>query len=322
MEYLSKKNSNATNYQQLLKNYSEINNSYKRTLTFHLGTDAGFFSEFNNMVLAILYCLQNRIRFKLYSQRGNLAIKKGWQDYFLPFCPETSFYFHNRYNRRSYQIKKAKTWPPVLLKLITSNHYLTQDVWNLFRNREFENSEFDIRELGLKNTTLLESAQTIIKMIWHYNETAKNIINDFKASIPLPENYISIHIRAGDKSKEKEIYNVERYMEEAAKLNICKNAFVLTDDYHIIQELNLNYPEWKFLTLCSPSEKGYLHSEFVNLSRKEKYLRHLKLLANIDICASSKHFIGTFSSGPGTYLAMRLGEEKCTGIDYNSWMLW
>lgn len=68
----------------------------KDKLIFHLGHSAGFYSEFNNMVLAILYCKQHSIDFRLYSADANFGIRKGWRDYFLPFCAEkksnTSFY--------------------------------------------------------------------------------------------------------------------------------------------------------------------------------------------------------------------------------------
>lgn len=306
----------------LLRSYSELNNSFRKTLIFRLGADAGFFSEFNNMVFAILFCLQNRIKFRLYSKRGNLSYKKGWQDFFLPFCEETEFYLHSRYNKRAYQVKNARSCPPALLKLLTANSYLTQDIWDKFRSKEFESTSFNIPELGIINASLPDAAQVIIQMLWRYNKSASTHISSYINSISLPENYISMQIRGGDKNKEKEIYAVESYMKEAINSSISKNVFVLTDDYRIMQELKMKYPTWKFSTLCSPSEKGYVHPEFVKLSKKERYLKVLKLLASIDICASSEHFIGTYSSNPGNYLAMRMGKENFTGIDYNEWLLW
>jgi hypothetical protein len=34
----------------LQEKYNTLNNSYKKTLVFHLGKDAGFFSEYNFMI--------------------------------------------------------------------------------------------------------------------------------------------------------------------------------------------------------------------------------------------------------------------------------
>ena len=146
----------------LIINYIELNNSFERKLTFHLGAEAGFFSEINNMILAIIFCLENEIKFTLYSKRGNFSYSKGWNDFFFPFCDQTKFYLHSRYNRRAYQMKNAKKLPPHLLKTLTRTDFLTQDIWDSFRKQEFSRKEFTIPQLGLENATLLKVSKTII----------------------------------------------------------------------------------------------------------------------------------------------------------------
>ena len=74
----------------LLNKYKELNESYKPILVYHVGIDAGFFSEFNDLIFMILYCLEHKIQFKLYSDDANFGIEKGWQDYFEPFCEEVA----------------------------------------------------------------------------------------------------------------------------------------------------------------------------------------------------------------------------------------
>src|SRR6185369_14450129 len=83
-----------------LVDYQRFNDTFKRTLVFHLGVEAGFFSEFNNMVLAMLYCLHHQIRFVLYSDNANFKVSKGWEDFFLPFCEETRRPEHRELNNR------------------------------------------------------------------------------------------------------------------------------------------------------------------------------------------------------------------------------
>ena len=306
----------------LIKNYNELNNSFDRKLTFHLGAEAGFFSEINNMVLAIIYCLDNKIKFTLYSKQGNISYSKGWNDFFIPFCDQTELFLHERYNRRTYQVKKGKKVPPYLLKILTGNDLLTQDIWDSFRSKKFTSKEFTIPELDLEKASLLETSKTIISMIWRYQKGAEKIIANFKNSILLPQNYISIHIRSGDKSLETNTYSINKYMAKAQSLSLPKNAFILTDDYSIIENLRIQYSDWSFLSLCNVSERGYIHSEFNKKTKHERYLQHLKLLASIDICAESDHFIGTYSSNPGMYLGMRIGEENCSCLDFDSWVLW
>ena len=71
-----------------LQQYRMYNSSFRRKFVYRLGGSAGFFSEYNNMVLAILYCIVNRIQFVLESEEANFSSGKGWTEFFLPFCKE------------------------------------------------------------------------------------------------------------------------------------------------------------------------------------------------------------------------------------------
>ena len=306
----------------LIDKYIKLNNSFNRKLTFHLGAEAGFFSEINNLVLCLIYCLDNNIKFTLYSKKGNFSYAEGWNDFFLPFCDQTDFFLHQRYNRRAYQMKNRKKLPPYLLKIFTRNDLLTQDIWDSFRSEEFASKKFTVPKLNLEKASLLETAKTIIPIIWRYKKGTKEIIDGYKQSIILPRDFISIHIRSGDKTLEANTFSIEKYMERANSLNLSRNAFILTDDYSVIENLNKQYTDWNFFSLCSESERGYIHSDFNKKGKIERYHSHLKLLASIDICSESEHFIGTYSSNPGMFMGMRIGEEKCSCLDFDSWVLW
>lgn len=49
------------NNELTFERYQALNRTFRKELIFHLGSDAGFYSEFNNMILAIIYCLQYHI---------------------------------------------------------------------------------------------------------------------------------------------------------------------------------------------------------------------------------------------------------------------
>lgn len=307
---------------ELLENYTRLNNSFEKKMTFHLGVDAGFFSEFNNMVLAILYCLQNEIKFTLYSKKANFALEKGWMDFFTPFCEESTFFLHRRYNRRGYQAKNQRPLPPKVLKFLSGDDYLTQDIWDSFRNEEFSKTKFTFPSLQLNNASLLDATQSIISMVWNYNPTSKKIVDDYKNSIKLTEKYLSMHIRAGDKILEAKTFTTQKYMVKAIGLEASKKIFVMTDDFSLINNLRNFYSDWEYITLETPSEKGYDHSKFKKLDKHDKYMQLLKLFASLDICAGAEKYIGTYSSNIGMFMGMRIGEEKCIGVDYDSWVLW
>ena len=86
-----------------VKDYNKLNNSFKKKLVFRIGESAGFFSEYNNMVLAMHYCLVNRIRFILNSKDANFSIHKGWEDFFKPFCKEYNYSLFQIYNLRFFK---------------------------------------------------------------------------------------------------------------------------------------------------------------------------------------------------------------------------
>ena len=44
-------------------------------LLYRIGSDAGFFSEYNNMVLAMVYCQRNNMRFLLSSYGANFSLQ-------------------------------------------------------------------------------------------------------------------------------------------------------------------------------------------------------------------------------------------------------
>ena len=62
------------NPNDLATRYRLLNSSFKKTMIYHIGIDAGFFTEYTYMLHAILYCLQHKIQFKLYSDDANFCL--------------------------------------------------------------------------------------------------------------------------------------------------------------------------------------------------------------------------------------------------------
>ena len=161
----------------------------------------------------------------------------------------------------------------------------------------------------------------LIDLTWQYNLMTKRRVDDLIQSVNLPKDYIGIHIRQGDKVKEFKAFNYFEYIERAESLSKIRKAFILTDDYTVINKLRIKFRKWDFFTLCGEDEKGYSHNEFSkkNLGFKDEKL--VRLFSSIDILNNSKLFMGTFSSNPGMYLGMRRPKETCSGLDFNSWTL-
>jgi hypothetical protein len=308
-----------------INSYKSLNNSFDKKMLFRLGADAGYFSEFNNMVLAIAFCLSRRIKFILYSKSTFYSSEDSWNDFFIPFGPQNDDDLNLEINLRPYQVNSTLNYKfsKIFYKTRNNIDYLTQDLWSEFHNDEsgFSKELFTVPELDVYNFTLLEFSQIIIKNIWVYNSASLAENERLKSMVNLPSKYISLHIRSGDKILEKSLHPMHDYMKLIKNLD-CNNVFVLTDNYDVIEDLSNSYGDYNFFTLCRSNERGYFHKDFVKLDAEAKYMSHIQLFASVDLCAKSQKFIGTYSSNPGMYMGMRIGEEKCIGVDYNNWLIW
>lgn len=301
--------------------YRVLNDGYSKKLYFHLGVNAGFFSEYNHMLLAMLYCLEHRIQFVLYSADANFRVDKGWDDFFLPFCPETDDEFHHANNFRWLKIYQPRRKLRIFLrKKARGIDLLTHDVWRKFKNERFAKRHFFIPELGIDGG-LLDATRVLHSMVWRYNEKTRAAVDARIALVGLPEQYLGLHIRGGDKVIEHEIFDASVYMRTASSLGATRNAFVLTDDYSVFERLVAQYPDWAFYTTCSPSERGYFHEEYQKLDAQAKAEQLLNLFAAMDLLAGAEHFIGTFSSNPGMNLGLRMPAERVHGVDYDTWKI-
>lgn len=303
--------------------YRNVNRSFRYELVFHIGTDAGFYSEFNNMVLAIIYCLQYRVKFSLCSSDANFGEKDGWADYFIPFCDEVEECFHHKYNMRyddpffiSHGINRLEI---LLWRMFHKHTYLTSDLFYRFRNVEFERKHFSLPELEFEGG-LRELGGRIIDLVYKFNDKTENEICSIISKLHLPEKYVGFHIRGGDKFVEHKLEQCATYISKAEKLTNIRKAFILTDDYEIFQKLQTDFPIWTFYTLTQSNEKGYLHQEFLQKTNVEKKRELIKLFSAMEILRKSEVFVGTFSSNPGMFLGMCM--KNAYGVDFERWLLW
>ena len=303
----------------LLDKYQILNNSFKKRVVFRLGDTAGFFSEYNNMILCMLYCLNNRIRFELCSIDANFSNRLGWLDYFEPFCCEFNHVL--TYNRRNIPNRRRKKVMAEIQKRLYRVDYLTYDLWNCIRSRELEKKEYDIGDLGIIGT-IQDACKPLVQLTWRYNDDTKTAISKLIKTLNLPSSYVGFHIRGGDKYLEMDIKHIREYVSKAETLTNEKNVFILTDDYSIIESFQIDYPQWNIYTMCQESERGYFHLKFQQ--ENKEYIRnaHLRLFAAVDILSGASLFVGTFSSNPGMYLGMRMDKEKVHGVDLDCWQIW
>lgn len=303
----------------LAEEYKKLNSSFRKTLIFHLGIDAGFFAEYTYMVNAILYCLQHKIQFKLYSADANFGYDKGWTDYFMPFCEEVTESFHRKYNIHtapawskvvsvSMQQKSLKfiKWKlkSIVINLVASVSSLcVYKSWTqLNHNVTFNpNQHFCIPELGVDGD-YMHAFNKLAEITFRFNRETTIECNKLIESLQLPPNYIGCQIRGGDKVTETELLSPKYYAQIMKDKIENQTAFVLTDDYTIFHRLQESSPNTRWLTLCSPEEKGYVNSTFMQNTGLQKKAQILRLMASMQILLNSSYFVGSITTGPSLFL--------------------
>jgi hypothetical protein len=158
-------------------------------------------------------------------------------------------------------------------------------------------------------------------MTWRFKPEIEEEIRAASARADLPENYLAVHIRAGDKIKEYEGSPLAAYMDKLQSVSDLREVLVMTDDYRIFEQLCADYPDWNFQTLESPKQEGYQHRKNKRKSPAEKRAGTIGFFAGIELAANAEHFVGTFSSNVGKYLGMRMESKRCHAVDIDEWSL-
>lgn len=305
-----------------LERYDELNRSFGRKLVFRFGDGAGFFSEFNNMVLAMLYCLDNRIRFTLYTPPdGTLAIKEGWNDYFQPFCEQTTAAFHKVHNERIFLKPPSRRQKAIraLWKWRGGFDYFTYELWDAFRSPRFIQKTFDLPDLAIHGD-LLSATSRLIGMLWRYSDGIREPIQRRIQGLELPEKFIGLHIRGGDKVQEAKVFAPDDYMALVQRHTDLRDVFVLTDEFRFVRHLRANYAGYRFYTTCGPHETGYDFPAFQKLDKATQFGEYAKLLASMDVLSRAVLAFGSRKTNPGMFLGMSIG-KKFIGIDSDKWLV-
>lgn len=307
---LPEKELNINDLSDFWKKYNKINESYNE-VCIYLGIGTGFFSEFNNLILAILYCLVNKIKFKLYLVNAKgFPNNKGFEEFFMPFCKELIYdadtEFNNIFNFPKNEVE-------VLLPIMKYKYgisYFTTDIFYNMRYNDFRNSHFIIKELGIDGD-IYNAFGIIAKNIFRFNNETKKEIYKLINNLNLPKKYIGFHIRAGDKITEAELIKPEKYIESLKKHSDIKDIFISTDDYSVVEKLKNQYGnEYNIYTLTNKKELGYNQGDFESSNKNEKYNHLIEFFASIEILLNSELCFGSYTSNPSIFLGAVLGKEK------------
>lgn len=295
-------------------------------------THRGLYSELVNLALAKVYADKYNYRLLVNSRNWNSKIDNGLSDWFIPYFEETHSiltYQEKIYNNERPWIGKIYYNPSAFWGYWRERLY--NKIYNIFNPTALLSKEsFQRMHSGdflsqYSEGELLNAVSNSFKKFYNYNALTQNSISEKKQYINIPDNYISVHIRRGDKivTGEMEDLDLNIYADAIRKNSyISNNIYIATDDVTVISYISKKLDDTdikiyynKENKLKGFDEKTYnLKSDFV---RRDEVLN---MLFDMDMMINSSFFIGTFSSNVGCVVAMYLGLDKCYSIDV-SWKI-
>lgn len=286
-----------------------------KKLVYSLGR-RGFFSEINNLVLAIIYSKRYGYNLIVNTFYWNYRIKKGLGDYFKcnlsvsnnPLSAQmTRTGISEKFNPMSLHdwFYKLCEYQNKIYDAISRNMVWGKQVYNQLRSPSFRNSilrdEFS-KELG---------------EILALNETIGEKVKSIRRDIGLPDDFIGVHIRRGDKITTGEMDNIslKRYVSKIEEYDI-DDVYIATDDISTINSIREALDN-KYKIYHNPCLKtnGFNEGAFNKLSKRAKQMEAETLLTDMFILFDSKNFIGTYSSNLSRVVPCIIGFDKCISLD-------
>ena len=295
-------------------------------------THRGLYSELVNLALAKVYADKYNYQLLVNSRNWNSKIDNGLSDWFIPYFEET-------HSILTYQEKIYNNEKPWIGKI----YYNPSAFWGYWRERLYNKifKFFNPTALLSKESfqrmhsgdflsqysegELLNAVSNSFKKFYNYNALTQNNISEKKQYINIPDNYISIHIRRGDKivTGEMEDINLNIYVDAIRKYSyISNNIYIATDDVTVISYISkkLSDTDIKIYYNKENKLKGFDEKTYNLKSDSVRRDEVLNMLFDMDMMINSSFFIGTFSSNVGCVVAMYLGLDKCHSIDV-SWKI-
>jgi len=310
-----------------LKKYEKVNSGFRSKYVYCFGGDyQGFYSELNNMILAMAYCLKNGLRFELCV--NDKAFLDGcWKNVFRPFCKENKGLFHRFFNRRyaiyhhvpdltTTLINKVRTMGVFLYHLFKSD-MVTSDCFDTYRTFWFYHSKFTVTDL-FENASLQDVCHELTQMVYRFNDEWQSLIDKAVSSLNLPEHYAAVQIRRGDKAREKKLVSEEIVFNKMGGVINTNNVFVFTDDYGCIETLKRQFPQYNIFTLATPEDRGYNNEAFKHDTERQR-AGCIKMFASMQVIARSDMFVGSMTTNPGMFLGMYMPKDKVAYVDADRW---
>ncbi len=300
----------------LTEQYTSQNQRYHKRLVWQLGR-SGFFSEVNMMIGGMCYALTNRLRFEIDSSTFGCAGSLGWEDYWNPIFDETRSRAFRWIVGDSWSARGKRTVQRTLRMLHPGT--ITKDiVWPILRSAEYNKQNIEWPELGVKGP-IIKGYAWLMRMI--YENLRADIAQSIRIQnelLGLPEKYVALQVRRGDKIEMNDagaVYiGIDEFVRCINEHSELDTVFVVADDSRVISDLSADN-ERRWIHRIEEGSAGYLHTQFLDMDPKERKRRIIRLLADFLVCVDATFFVGTYSSNFSRSVGAFRKDEECVSMD-------
>lgn len=301
----------------------------KSTIIYCLST-RGLYSELFNLCLADVYAQKRHLALKLNTWLWNSRVDKGWQDYFEPTvaCSNSPLSAQDRvytnekpwigkiyYNPKAFYSFYFRLFLNQLYRCLHPTHLLTKDIFSDMRSEQFVHDVLGKDAFSM----MLES----FRRLYVLNDETSELIRQRKKALKLPESYIGVHIRRGDKITTHEMNDIhlDRYVNAILQYkSVSSNIYIATDDTSVVDYIQQKTAGQHFNIFYNFQNKsqGFDEQTFNQASKEARREETLNVLLDMDVLVHSSFFIGTYTSNLSRVVPFFLGLDRCVSLD-NDW---
>jgi hypothetical protein len=303
----------------LRERYQAVNESYAHSFVFQLGNGGGFCAEMIGMLKLLSACLASRLQFKLgsVSKPQGYCVERGFEDYFEPLFEVVESPILSLLNRPVYGLSRRlpfkRVVANVILKRVVGNMTYSFDAPQVSASASFE----ALRILLELDYDWWSVQRAIVESLFVYNSKTAAAVNDFviQQRRTLGDEYISLHVRRGDKISEAPLCPISSFVNRLpSEAYSGMPVYVATDDHEAVEELRRECG-FKVTIVSSPSRErqGYQQGAFNSLPPSARYRATIEFLQELEILVNSCYLIGSSISNVFSWAQYRRG--NCGVVD-------
>ena len=264
-------------------------------------TNRGLFSEINKLLVAIHYCEQNRYHLKIELEErsrldGRLYFQHGFEKYF--------------------------EWRNIRIQYNENHSYQKTIVCGGFGENKTDPTRIVFQQLKQVDMDFETAVTTRRQLV--LTPTIMNQVQQKIAELNLPENFVFMHIRRGDKLiQEANFIGFDEFFQTHIDSNSgVKHLFIASDDCDTIMEAKTYLKENRFDYEIYTNVNSEQHGNDTSQRRNQYFTESefVDFMTEMEVARLSSHVYCTFTSNVGRYLAL-LKEDlsMVTSLDIKTW---